>query len=99
MSLLFAGLCRRLKFSTLIDGYALRGHVMKNLSLFAVPSIRSACQNRCLLEPFCVSVKIGPLIKDKFICELSDSDHMRHSKDLKEREGFRYIGTEVIHIH
>ena len=45
-----------------------------------------------------MSVNIGPPIKDKFTCELSDSDHIRHPKDVKLREGFMYVGPEVIYI-
>ena len=51
------------------------------------------------MDPVCVSVNIGPPIKDKFFCELSDSDHIRHPKDVKRREGFMYIGPEVIYIY
>ena len=47
------------------------------------------------MDPVCVSVNIGPSTDEKFICELSDSDHMKHPEDLKKREGFLYIGTEV----
>ena len=46
------------------------------------------------MDPVCVSVNIGPPA-EKFICKLSDSDHMKHLEDLKKREGFLYIGTEV----
>ena len=48
------------------------------------------------MDPECVSVNIGPPTDEKFICELSDSDHINHPEDLKKREGFLYIGTEVI---
>ena len=48
------------------------------------------------MDPVCVSVNIGPPTDEKFICELSDSDHMTHPEDLKKREGFLYIGTEVL---
>ena len=72
--------------------------MIKNLSLFLVPSLHSACKNRCIMDPVCVSVNIGPPMKDKFVCELSDSDHIRHPKDVKRREGFMYIGPEVIYI-
>ena len=48
------------------------------------------------MDPMCVSVNIGPPTDEKFICELSDSDHMSHPEDLKKREGFLYIGTEAI---
>ena len=94
---LFAGLCRRLKFSTKIDGYALQFHVIKkfDLSIYVGPSVHSACTHRCIMDPVCVSVNIGPPTGEKFICELSDSDHMKHPADLKKREGFLYIGTEV----
>ena len=97
-SLLFAGLCRRLKFSAKIDGYALQFHVIKtfHLSIYVGPSLRSACTHRCIMDPACVSVNIGPPTDEKFICELSDSDHMKHAADLEKREGFLYIGTEVI---
>lgn len=96
LSLLFAGLCRRLKFSAKIDGYALQGHVIKNLSIFGGPTMRTACTNRCIMEPVCVSVNIGPSTKDRVTCELSNSDQMEHPEDLKLREGFMFIGTEVI---
>ena len=48
------------------------------------------------MDPVCVSVNIGPPTDEKFICELSDSDHTKHPDDLKKREGYLYIGTEVI---
>ncbi|KAL9969258.1 hypothetical protein ACROYT_G021454 [Oculina patagonica] len=87
-------LCRRLYFVTKIDGHALQGHVFKNLSLFVVPEMRSVCTHECLMEPVCVSMNIGPPIKDEFICELSYSDHLLHPNDVKPREGFMYLGTE-----
>jgi len=46
------------------------------------------------MDPVCVSVNISPPTDEKFICELSDSDHMKHPEDFKKREGFLYIGTE-----
>ena len=107
-SSLSSGLCRRLKFSTKIDGYALHVHVIKTFHLYVYvgPSVRSACTHRCIMDPMCVSVNIGPPTDEKFICELSDSDHMKHPEDLKKREGYLYIGSEVnnfsvqkIHFH
>ena len=47
------------------------------------------------MDPVCVSVNIGPPTDEKFICELSDSDHTKYPEDLKKRESFLYIGTEV----
>ena len=94
----FAGLCRRLKFSTKIDGSALRFHVIKkfNLSILVGPLVHSACTHRCIMDPVCVSVNIGPPAGEKFICELSDSDHINRPEDLKRRKGFMYIGSEVL---
>ena len=101
-SLLFVGLCRRLKFSTKIDEYALQFHVIKkfHLSIYVGQSVPSACTHRCIMDPVCVSVNIGPpnATDEKFICELSNSDHMKHPEDLKKREGFLYINTEVIKL-
>jgi len=48
------------------------------------------------MDPVCVSVNIGPPADEKFICELSDSDHMKHPEDPKKRKGFLYISTEVM---
>ena len=95
---LFAGLCRRLKFSSKIDGYALQFHVIKTfeLSIYVGPSVSSACTHRCIMDPVCVSVNIGPPTDETFICELSDSDHTKQPADLRKREGFLYIGTEVL---
>ena len=44
-----------------------------------------------------MSINIGPVINDKVICELSDSDHYLHPEDLITRPGFTYTGTEVRH--
>ena len=48
-----------------------------------------------MMESKCDSFNIGPSINDHVVCQLSDSDHARHPEDLKTREGFTYIGTEV----
>ena len=52
-------------------------------------------EHRCVMERKCVSVNIGPTIRDKVICELSDSDHLQDPGDLKPRPGWTYRGTEV----
>lgn len=88
-----ADLCRHLKFSTAVDGYALHGHVIKNISLSL--GMRASCRGRCTIESECVSINIGPAIKNRVLCQLSDSDHIRHPGDLKPLEGFMYRGTEV----
>ncbi|XP_068731165.1 EGF-like repeat and discoidin I-like domain-containing protein 3 [Montipora capricornis] len=49
------------------------------------------CEHWCLLENKCVSVNIGSgKSPSSVICELSDSDHCQHPKDLKPRQGWTY---------
>jgi len=93
----FPGLCRHLKFSPPVDGYALQGHVIKAISLniYLVENIPSRCNNYCTMESKCASFNIGPSIKDIVLCQLNDADHIQHPKDLQAREGFMYRGTEV----
>ena len=83
--------CRRLKFLPPETGQYLEGHVFINLTI----GIYTPCEHRCVMERKCVSVNIGPTIKDKVICELSDSDHFQHQDDIKPRPGWTYRGTEV----
>ncbi len=91
--LISTDLCRHLKFTTPIEGYALYDHVIKNIS-FSL-GMRASCRGRCTIESNCVSINIGPPINDKVLCQLSDSDHIRHPEDLKPLDGFMYRGTEV----
>ena len=95
--LLFTGLCRHLRFSPPVDGYALQRHVIKDISLniYLVENIPSQCNNYCTMESKCVSFNIGPPIKNNVLCQLNDADHIQHPKDLEAREGFIYRGTEV----
>ena len=92
---IYAGRCRRhLKFTIVNGGYALRGHVIKNLTL--QPDVRNPCRGQCVMESRCVSYNIGPQLNDKVICEPSDSDHYLNPQDLQPRSGFTYTGTEVM---
>ena len=84
--------CRRLKFLPPDDGHYLADHVFLNLSI----GIYTPCHHRCVMESRCVSINIGPPVKDKVVCELSDSDHIQHPQHLKPRQGWSYRGiTEV----
>ncbi len=93
----FPGLCRRLTFSTPIDGYALYGHVIKNISLniYRVENIQSRCKDRCTMEDNCVSFNIGPPVENTVLCQLSERDHIQHPEDFQARQGFLYRGTQV----
>lgn len=57
--------------------------------------MRSSCIGRCSIESKCTSFNIGPPIDNHVMCQLSNSDHMRHPGDLKPKEGFTYRATEV----
>ena len=67
--------------------------MIKNISLHT--GMRSSCIGRCSIESYCMSFNIGPPIDNRVMCQLSNSDHMRHPGDLKPQEGFTYIATEV----
>lgn len=86
-----SGLCRSLKFTSPVKGYALVGHVIKHLSI----GIHASCKNLCTMESQCVSINIGPPINGKVVFELSNSDDKSHSEDLKAKEGFTYRATQV----
>lgn len=45
------------------------------------------------MEDTCVSINIG-LLKGRFLCQLSNSDHIKHPGDLENEEGFTYRGRE-----
>ncbi|XP_078373999.1 uncharacterized protein LOC144658644 [Oculina patagonica] len=83
-------LCRHLKFTPPIQGFALQGHILKNLSI----GIYASCKDLCTMESRCVSFNLGPPINDRRVCELSDSDNTQHPDDLIPREGFVYRSTE-----
>ena len=93
LSNLSLGICRRLKFTTTVDGYALKGHVIKNISFKAAIHLHSHCKNLCIMEDTCVSINIG-LLKGRFLCQLSNSDHIKDPGDLENEEGFTYRGRE-----
>ena len=85
--------CRRLSFGSPFHNKALVNHVIKNITLGL--GMRSFCRGRCILDDNCVSYNIGPPIKDQVLCQLSDSDHIQHPKDLVTQEGFVYRNSEV----
>ena len=82
-----------MKFTTAKDGYSLQGHVFKNLTLSL--DTGNPCRRQCVMESRCMSINVGPIINDHVICELSDSDHSLHPKDLKVQAGFEFFSMEV----
>ena len=53
------------------------------------------CRNRCIMEQKCRSINIGQVRKDKVLCQLSDSDQLKHPNDIKPMDDFLYLGIEV----
>ncbi|XP_068671481.1 fibrillin-1-like [Montipora foliosa] len=71
-------------------GQYFQGHVFMNFTVG-----KYGCEHWCLLENKCVSVNIGSgKSPSSVICELSDSDHCQHPKDLKPRQGWTYRGAK-----
>ena len=84
--------CRTLRFTKPMNGNALIGHIIRNLTVEA----ESLCKLSCYLEAICVSFNTGPLQDGKHACELSDSDHHIHPEDLIRREGYVYWPTKQV---
>lgn len=84
--------CRILKLKSIQEGTVLQGHVIASLTV----KTESSCLAHCFKEENCMSYNLGPkLVNDTHNCELSNSDHLMHPRDLLDREGFIYQPTEV----
>ncbi|KAL9961396.1 hypothetical protein ACROYT_G030323 [Oculina patagonica] len=86
--------CRSLRFDKPVDGFALQGHVIENISV-AIDDVRFECSALCSAESTCVSINIGlPANDGVALCQLSNSDHNQHREDLKPQKGFLYWATK-----
>ena len=72
-------------------GRSLLNHTIISLVLDSM----DICELRCFLEHDCVSINFGAENDGGNRCELSDSDHIVHPGDFKNREGFIYRSVEV----
>ncbi|XP_078356209.1 uncharacterized protein LOC144641025 [Oculina patagonica] len=88
--------CRSLRFVKPVEGFALQGHVIESIPLdMGIDEIGFECRILCGMESTCVSINIGPAADDGVsLCQLSNSDHIRHPGDLKPQEGFLYWATK-----
>ena len=57
---------RHVKYTAVIKGYALYGHVIQNLTLPV--DIQDPCRTQCVMESRCVAINIGPHFGDHIIC-------------------------------
>ena len=44
------------------------------------------CELQCYLEDDCMSINIGIMGDETYYCELSDSDHVVHPRDLENQK-------------
>ena len=88
--------CRSLRFGQPDNGFALQGHLLRNITLKMGNELSGDCRYECLMESNCVSVNVGPPDKNGLrVCQLSDSDHIQHPEHLTAQEGFLYWATQV----
>ncbi|KAL9969822.1 hypothetical protein ACROYT_G022088 [Oculina patagonica] len=83
-------LCRSLRFTNPIPGFALLNHVIGELKV----QDDEQCKLQCYLEKSCFSYNFGPLQGNGFLCELNNADSSSHPEDLHPREGFVYQRAE-----
>nr|XP_058962443.1 ALK tyrosine kinase receptor-like isoform X1 [Pocillopora verrucosa] len=87
--------CRSLRFGQPDNGFALQGHLLRNITLKMGNELSGDCRYECLMESNCVSVNVGPPDKNGLrVCQLSDSDHIQHPEHLTAQEGFLYWATQ-----
>ena len=84
--------CRVLKFAAPEADRYLEHHVIQSILV----DDNDFCQMKCYVEPTCLSYNLGTMASvDKFVCELSDSDHNEHPENLVYKKGFSYHPTVV----
>lgn len=84
--------CRVLKFAAPEEDRYLEHHVIQSILV----DDNDFCQLKCYVEPRCLSYNLGTMASvDKFVCELSDSDHNEHPENLVFKKGFSYHPTVV----
>ena len=53
------------------------------------------CQLQCYLEDDYMSINIGVIGDGTCYCELSDSDHVLHPRDIENQKDIIYISVQV----
>ncbi|KAL9961325.1 hypothetical protein ACROYT_G030241 [Oculina patagonica] len=82
--------CRELEFPNayFFNGKRLINHVIRSIKVLD----QDSCEFQCYLEHNCVSINFE--FTGTKICDLNNSTHKEHDKDLVKREGFVYHGTD-----
>ena len=74
-----------------MQGKRLTKHVIRSIGVQSA----SGCEIECFLEEFCVSYNLGPFQHGRHVCELSNSDAIRHPLDLVPDPAYNYRETVV----
>ena len=53
------------------------------------------CELQCYLEDDCMSINIGIMGDETYYCELSDSDHVVHPRDLENQKDVIYRSVQL----
>ena len=92
MHLLSLDECRTLLFEFSVEGSALSVDHVISVHVTESPG---DCELKCYLEDDCMSINTGPMGDGTYYCELSDSDHVLHPRDLENRIGVIYRSVKV----
>jgi hypothetical protein len=79
-------------FKVTFEGRTLTNHVFKTERA----TNDAHCETQCFMDDRCISYSFGTLANGtKYMCELSDSDHIMHPEDLVYRPGVIYRSAQV----
>ncbi|XP_078382537.1 uncharacterized protein LOC144665218 [Oculina patagonica] len=84
--------CRELEFpgAYFFYGERLINHVIRTIKALD----QDSCEFQCYLEHNCVSINFQ--FTGTQICDLNNSTHKEHEKDLEKKEGYVYHGTNNV---
>ena len=80
--------CRNIMFNEPVTNKAMKSHVISSQEVLN----EGSCRLMCYMEPNCVSINLGPLVKGKHKCELNNATDEKH---LESRAAFTYLAIEV----
>ncbi|KAL9953850.1 hypothetical protein ACROYT_G041322 [Oculina patagonica] len=79
--------CRNIEFKEPVDNKAMKNHVISSEEVLN----EGSCRLMCYMEPNCVAINLGPLVKGKHKCELNNATDENH---LESRLSFTYLAIE-----
>ncbi|XP_031572542.1 uncharacterized protein LOC116306595 [Actinia tenebrosa] len=86
------GSCRNLGFMAIIKNKALTNHTIRSIQPITDARL---CRAKCFLESQCFGINFCVDQDNTATCELTDSDHIRSERDLVNKTGCTFYGTEV----